>query len=134
MHNRPNMQLFKAFNFDAAHKLDFLPEGHPCTRLHGHSFQVEVVLNGQPDENGMILDLGTVEEKLNHVRSELDHTYLNDIEGLENPTLERLTEWIWQRLDGQLSGLSEITIRRATSREGCTYFGPNGKARPRGAS
>lgn len=134
MRNRPNMQIFKEFAFDAAHLLDFLPEGHPCTRLHGHSFRVEVVIDGQPDENGMILDLGKVEEELSRVRSELDHTYLNEIEGLEKPTLERLTQWIWQRLEGPLGGLSQITIRRDTSREGCTYFGPNGETRPRSGS
>ena len=132
MRNRPTMQLFKEFSFDAAHKLDFLPQGHPCARLHGHSFQVEVVINGQPDENGLIVDFGTFEEELGRVRAELDHMYLNDIAGLEKPTLERLTEWIWQRLEDRLVGLSEITIRRDSNREGCTYFGPNGESRPRG--
>jgi len=126
------MQIFKEFVFDAAHMLEFMPKGHPCARLHGHSFRVEVVIDGQPDENGLVMDLGDVEEELKRVRAELDHSYLNEIAGLEQPTLERLTQWIWRRLEGSLGRLSEITIRRDSCREGCTYFGPNGEARPRG--
>ena len=120
------MQIFKEFVFDAAHMLTFMPEGHPCARLHGHSFRVEVVIDGQPDENGLVMDLGDVEGELKRVRAELDHSYLNEIAGLEQPTLERLTEWIWQRLEGSLSGLSEITIRR-DDKQTITEYRINGR-------
>jgi 6-pyruvoyltetrahydropterin/6-carboxytetrahydropterin synthase len=86
------MRIYKEFLFEAAHHLpnSFAP-GHPNFRLHGHSFRVRVTVEGKPDEQGLLMDLGVLYEHLARVRDKLDHRYLNEISGLENPTLENIS-------------------------------------------
>lgn len=117
------MEVFKEFVFDAAHRLaDAVPPGHRYARLHGHSFHVEVVVRGTPDPTtGWIIDFAAIETAIQQVRAELDHTYLNEIDGLAVPTLENLSQWIWHRLQPQLPGLHRVVIRRGRGGEGCSY-------------
>lgn len=117
------MEIFKEFTFEAAHHLPGnAPEGHPYTRLHGHSFKVEVYVRGQPDaKRGWIADLGLLEQTLQPVRERLDHNYLNDVEGLETPTLENICMWIWQRLYAHIPTLHRVVVRRGSCGEGCVY-------------
>ncbi len=117
------MDIFTAFTFEAAHRLPNVPAGHKCARLHGHSFRVEVHVRGPVDSRlGWVADFGDIACAFEPVRERLDHHYLNEIEGLENPTSERLAEWIWARLVSSVPGLSAIVVRE-TCTTGCTYRG-----------
>ena len=118
------MELFKEFTFEAAHRLPNVPAGHKCHRLHGHSFRVEVHVSGEVGETtGWVIDFGEIKQAFAPVFAVLDHNYLNEVEGLENPTSEVLAKWIWDRLHGALAGLSKIVIRE-TCTSGCIYSGP----------
>jgi 6-pyruvoyltetrahydropterin/6-carboxytetrahydropterin synthase len=119
------MRIYKEFTFEAAHVLPSAPMGHPNARVHGHSFRVRVTLDGELDaETGYVVHFDDVEAALAGVREALDHRFLNDIEGLEAPTLERITMWLWDRLHNRLPGLAEIQVARDTCHEGCIYRGP----------
>jgi len=116
------MELFREFTFEAAHRLPEVPAGHKCARLHGHSYRVEVRIRGDVDaRTGWVMDFADVSEAFAPVRDQLDHYYLNDIAGLENPTSEVLARWIWDRLAPALP-LSAVTVRE-TCTSGCTYRG-----------
>jgi 6-pyruvoyltetrahydropterin/6-carboxytetrahydropterin synthase len=124
-------QIFYEFAFDAAHRFEHLPEGekyppgHKFRGLHGHSFQVEVALRGTPDaRTGFIVDFGDLEQACGALRETLDHSYLNDIDGLAQPSLEHIAAWIWRRLAPRLAGLDRVSVRRDSCRQGCNYFGP----------
>jgi 6-pyruvoyltetrahydropterin/6-carboxytetrahydropterin synthase len=118
------MRIQKQFSFDAAHYLPHAPDGHPNRRLHGHSFRVIVCLDGMPDDaTGLIRDFGDVNAQLMDVRDELDHRFLNEIEGLEKPTLENITLWLWTRLQAALPELARIEIHRDSCGEACIYEG-----------
>ena len=112
------MRIQKQFSFDAAHYLPHAPDGHPNRRLHGHSFRVIVCLDGMPDDaTGLIRDFGDVNAQLMDVREELDHRLLNDIEGLEKPSLEALARYFMDRLEDKLPGLVAVEIRRPSCGE-----------------
>lgn len=91
--------ISKQFDFDAAHWLPHVPDGHKCKRLHGHTYRVEVVCQGQPDERGMVVDYAEIAEAWMPLRDALDHRCLNDVPGLENPTTEILAPWILSRIE-----------------------------------
>lgn len=117
------MNIFKVFTIEAAHHLPNVPEGHKCRRLHGHSFRIEVHVAGPVDERaGWVLDFADIGSAFRPVFNQLDHYYLNEIEGLENPTSENLAKWIWQRLRPELPGLSKIVVQE-TCTAGCYYTG-----------
>jgi len=93
------VRLTRDFTFEAAHLLPKAPAGHKCRRLHGHSFRVEVQVEGKVDpETGWLLDYGDIRDAIEPLRLQLDHYYLNEIQGLENATSENLCAWIWDRL------------------------------------
>ncbi len=117
------MEIFKDFTFEAAHRLPNAPDGHKCARLHGHSFQLTVHVEGEVDPHtGWVVDFADISEAARPIVDQLDHTYLNEIDGLENPTSERLARWVWDRLEPSLPPLSAVTIRE-TCTAGCTYRG-----------
>ena len=117
------MDIFKRFHIEAAHRLPNVPAGHKCAHLHGHSFQVELVVSGEAGENsGWVMDFADVKRAFQPLYDRLDHNYLNDIEGLENPTSERLAIWIWDRLKPTLPALSEVVVHE-TCTSGCRYAG-----------
>ncbi len=119
------MRIYKEFSFEAAHFLPSAPPGHPNARVHGHSFRVRVTLDGEPDETtGVVMHLDDVEAAVADAREALDHRFLNEVEGLSLPTLERISIWLWDRLHNRLPGLSEIEVARDSCREGCVYRGP----------
>jgi 6-pyruvoyltetrahydropterin/6-carboxytetrahydropterin synthase len=123
------MRIYKEFYFEAAHRLPSAPDGHPNARVHGHSFRVRITVDGQPDpRSGVVLHFDDLEMALEDAREALDHRYLNDIEGLEAPTLERIAMWLWDRLHNRLPGLAEVTIARDSCSEGGTYQGPRTEA------
>jgi 6-pyruvoyltetrahydropterin/6-carboxytetrahydropterin synthase len=118
------MEIFKEFRFEAAHRLPNVPAGHRCARLHGHSFRVEVHVSGEVDENvGWVRDFADLKTAFGPLYEQLDHNYLNEIPGLENPTSEVLARWIWERLEPALPGLSSVVVKE-TCTSGAVYRGP----------
>lgn len=121
------MEIFKEFGFEAAHRLPNVPPEHKCARLHGHSFSCEVHVSGPLDARlGWVFDFAELKAAVQPIIAQLDHRYLNEIEGLENPTSENLAIWIWERLSPSLPGLTRIVIRE-TCTSGCVYSGPGGR-------
>ncbi len=117
------MQIFKEFTFEAAHRLPHVPPGHRCGRLHGHSFRVEVHIKGAVNsETGWVLDFGEIKQAFQPIYDQLDHNYLNELDGLANPTSENLSRWIWVRLQPILPMLSKIVVRE-TCTSGSIYEG-----------
>jgi 6-pyruvoyltetrahydropterin/6-carboxytetrahydropterin synthase len=117
-------ELSKAFTFEAAHLLPTFPEGHKCRRLHGHSFRVEIHIEGEVDERrGYLVDYGDMQAACEPIRASLDHHYLNEIDGLANPTAENLARWIWDRLKPRLPLLAAVRVHE-TCATGCEYRGP----------
>ncbi len=117
------MEIYKDFTFEAAHLLPNVPDGHKCGRLHGHSFFIRIVVSGEVDPHtGWIIDFGDIKKAFKPIYDRLDHYYLNDIAGLENPTSENLAKWVWQELKPVLPELSRIEIKE-TCTSGCIYIG-----------
>ena len=118
------MDIFKTFTLEAAHRLPNVPDGHKCARLHGHSFRVEVRVSGEPGEHsGWVMDFAEIKAAFRPLYEQLDHHYLNEIDGLDNPTSERLAIWIWERLKPVLPQLGEVIVHE-TCTSGCRYAGP----------
>jgi len=117
------MEVFREFTFEAAHRLPNVPEGHKCARLHGHSFTVVVHVDGEiGDDSGWVIDFADIKAAFRPIHERLDHHYLNEVEGLENPTSEHLARWIWRQLEPALPGLTRVVVRE-TCCAGCVYRG-----------
>lgn len=118
------MEIFKEFTFEAAHRLPNVPEGHKCFRLHGHSYKVAVYVKGEANEpSGWIIDFADIREAFQPLFEILDHNYLNDVDGLSNPTSENLARWIWERLKPELCDLCRVIVQE-TCTSGCMFEGP----------
>ena len=118
------MDIFKVFTLEAAHRLPHVPAGHKCARLHGHSFRIELHLSGPVHpQAGWVMDFADVKAAFKPIYERLDHHYLNDIPGLENPTSEQLAKWIWDQAKPLLPLLSAIVVHE-TCTSGCRYTGP----------
>lgn len=114
-----NASITKTFRFEAAHKLPHVPEGHKCGRLHGHSFVVDVTVFGSVDQTlGWVIDFADIKAAWKPLEDLLDHAYLNDIVGLENPTSELIAAWIFDRLDSGFRG--SVGVSEVTVHETCT--------------
>ena len=117
------MEIFREFTFDAAHRLDHLPAGHKCARVHGHTYRLVVHVHGEPDPLvGWVVDFAEIKKLVAAVLELLDHHLLNDVPGLEQPTVERIAVWIWERLKPDLPGLCKIVLWENTT-SGCVYAG-----------
>ncbi len=117
------MDVFRVFQIEAAHRLPHVPAGHKCARIHGHSFRIEVHVSGEVGElTGWVMDFADLRQAFQPLFDQLDHRYLNEIEGLENPTSENLARWIWPRLQEHLPLLSKIVVQE-TCNAGCIYTG-----------
>jgi 6-pyruvoyltetrahydropterin/6-carboxytetrahydropterin synthase len=113
--------LTRKYQIEAAHRLPHVPEGHKCKRLHGHSFHIEVVVKGEPDPKmGWLIDYWDLDSAFAPLFDALDHRFLNEVPGLENPTSENLARWIFDRLKPKLAILREIRISE-TCLESCIY-------------
>ena len=124
------MEISYRFGFDAAHRFESYPDGHPYHGVHGHSFQVEVAIRGAPRPDcGFVTDFGELEKACAGVRAALDHRMLNEVAGLDKPSLENLTVWIWSRLAPAFANLARVTVRRDSIGQSCTYTGETSGAR-----
>ena len=123
MSTKQHVRLVHEFRFEAAHRLPRVPAGHKCARLHGHSFKVELVVAGPVDpETGWFIDFDVLYELWRPLHARLDHNYLNEIEGLDNPTSEILAKWIWDRMRTDLPSLEQVTLWE-TCEARCEYRG-----------
>jgi 6-pyruvoyltetrahydropterin/6-carboxytetrahydropterin synthase len=117
------MLIYKEFSFEAAHRLPNVPEGHKCARLHGHSFRVTIFVDGPVQQPvGWVMDFSDIKVAFKPILDRLDHYYLNEIPGLENPTSEQLAIWIWNELKPNLPELVRIRVCE-TCTSGCEYEG-----------
>ena len=117
------MELTKEYRFEAAHRLPHVPDGHQCGRPHGHSYQVQVHVEGAVDEAvGWVIDYADISAVVKPIIQELDHRTLNVIPGLENPTSENLARWLWKRIAPGVPLLSAVTVRE-TAMSSCVYRG-----------
>ena len=116
------MIIFKEFTFEAAHKLPLLPRTHKCSKLHGHSFKVRISVNGALNELGWVMDFSELKRICNPYIEELDHSYLNEINGLENPTSENIAIWIWDKIKILMPNVNSVEVRE-TCNSGCIYSG-----------
>jgi len=121
--SKMTVEIYKDFTFEAAHFLPNVPEGHKCGRLHGHSYKVRIHLTDNIDETaGWFIDFADVKKAFKPILLLLDHNYLNDIKGLENPTAEVISKWIWERLKAELPQLSAVEVKE-TCTCGAIYRG-----------
>lgn len=117
------MDIFKVITFEAAHRLPNVAPGHKCGRLHGHSFRAEIHVSGEVDERfGWVADFADIKEACRPILDQLDHHFLNEIDGLENPTSENIARWMWRRLQSAIPQLSKIVLHE-TCNAGCVYRG-----------
>lgn len=108
----------KTFRFESAHRLPHVPEGHKCARLHGHSYYVTVAVTGELDPKlGWILDFADIEEAWKPLHAILDHRYLNEVEGLENPTAENLARFVFERLRLPVGRIASVTVHETCTSE-----------------
>jgi 6-pyruvoyltetrahydropterin/6-carboxytetrahydropterin synthase len=118
------MEIFEIFQFEAAHRLPNVPADHKCASLHGHSYRIEIHVAGEVDtDSGWVQDFAEISAAFMPVKERLDHHYLNDVPGLENPTSENLSVWIWNGLSPELPMLSKVVVHE-TCACGCSYEGP----------
>lgn len=117
------MEIYKQFTFEAAHRLPNLPPEHKCSRLHGHSFKASVHVQGEVDpEFGWVMDFGDIKTVMAPLIDRLDHHYLNEVPGLENPTSEHIAMWIWDNIKGDLPIITAVEVQE-TCTSGCIYRG-----------
>ena len=115
------MELRKTFQFEAAHLLPHLPKSHKCRRLHGHSFGVEIVVSGECDPRlGWLMDYADISRAFKPILERLDHYYLNEVPGLDNPTSENIAAWIWNELKPRLPLLREVVVAETCTAK-CVY-------------
>lgn len=123
------VELRKTFQFEAAHRLPLLPKDHKCHRLHGHSFRVEIFVSGQCDSTlGWLIDYADIAKAFKPLWEQLDHRYLNEIKGLENPTSEQIAKWIWDRLKPKLPLLAQVSVAE-TCLCACIYRGQENESK-----
>ncbi|MBI1181307.1 MAG: hypothetical protein GC201_12180 [Alphaproteobacteria bacterium] len=116
------LEIVKAFTFEAAHHFTHMPVGHGYQRMHGHSYHVEVAIAGTPDPvSGWIEDFAEVAKAMDEVKHALDHNTLNDVPGLENPSLETISRWIGSRLEARFPGLTWVKVARPSCAEYCVW-------------
>jgi len=120
-----NVRLVREFRFEAAHRLNNVPDGHRCGKLHGHSYQLEITLEGPIDlQSGWLIDFGEIDAVWRPIYDQLDHSLLNELPGLENTTCELLTKWLWDALKPSLPMLKRVALWE-TKDARCEYDGPS---------
>lgn len=117
------MQIFKQFSFDSAHFLPNVPVGHKCRGMHGHTYRLTVYLEGPLDEKlGWVMDFAVLKQAIEPLIKSMDHTLLNNIPGLENPTCERIAIWLWEHIKPKVPLLTKIELHE-TLTSGVVYDG-----------
>jgi len=117
------MMIFKKFTFDSAHSLPNVPDGHKCKAVHGHTYQLTIYIENELVENlDWVMDFAVVKSVVKPIIDIVDHKYMNDIEGLENPTCEKIAIWLWDRIKAGIPSLKKIELNE-TPTSGVVYKG-----------
>ena len=116
------MIIYKDFTFEAAHKLPLVPDTHKCSKLHGHSFKVRISVEDELSDLGWVIDYADIKSACGPVIEVLDHSYLNEVPGLDNPTSENIAVWLWNEIQPKLAILSEIEVKE-TCNTACIFRG-----------
>lgn len=117
------MTIFKKFHFDAAHYLPNVPEEHKCRALHGHTYQLTIfITDALATKEGWVMDFAIIKQKIKTILAEIDHKLLNEVEGLENPTCEHVTIWLWKKIKTAIPALEKIELYE-TPTSGAVYSG-----------
>lgn len=117
------MVIFKHFNFDSAHFLPKVPEGHKCKEVHGHTYRMTLEFEGEIDpEMGWLIDFAEIKKVVSPLIDTVDHKLLNSIEGLENPTCEMIAQWFWNKITPKIPQLSKVILNETTT-SGVIYSG-----------
>ena len=111
-------EIEKDFQFEAAHYFGHADANDLFKKVHGHSFAGTVSIEGDAqEEKGWIRDLWKIEQIIKEVVAPLDHSLLNEVEGLDQPALEQIAKWIFEQLESKLPGLSCVEVRRPSCGE-----------------
>ena len=116
------MTIFKQFTFDSAHFLPLVPDGHKCREIHGHTYKLTIFIDGPLVDPGWVVDFGEIKYAVNNVLKSVDHKLLNNVDGLENPTCELLSKWLWDKIVTALPLLKRIELFE-TPTSGVIYEG-----------
>jgi 6-pyruvoyltetrahydropterin/6-carboxytetrahydropterin synthase len=117
------VRLTKTFGFEAAHDLPTFPASHKCRRLHGHSFRFDLIVEGEVDEaKGYLIDYGDIKAAAEPIVEQLDHRYLNEVNGLANPTAENIARWLWDHIKPILPQLAAVVVHE-TCTSACEFTG-----------
>lgn len=115
-------EISRHYWIEAAHRLPNVPRDHKCARLHGHSFKVTLHVGGDVDATlGWIVDFAEVDRAFQPLFVQLDHNYLNEVPGLENPTSELLARWVLERVRLPAGRLCAVSVGE-TCHAGCTVY------------
>lgn len=109
------MVIEKEFFFDAAHFLPLVALDHKCRRLHGHTYKVVVGVEGKADAQGWIMDFADISAIMKPILKQLDHTLLNAVPGLENPTAENIAQWLYDKSKKELAAISYIIVQEGVA-------------------
>ena len=106
------MIVYRSFRIHASRFLPNLSDNHICKRMHVHTFNITVSIEGEINKkDGFVIDFYDIDKIFNkNIHLHIDHKVLNEVKGLENPTSENLCKWIWDNLDGKVDGLYEIEV------------------------
>jgi len=117
------MIIFKQFTFDSAHSLPNVHEGHKCKAVHGHTYRLKLFVEGELQENlEWVMDFTDIKDIVNPVIKTIDHKFMNDIPGLENPTCENIAIWLWNKIKPELVQMTRIELNE-TPTTGVIYEG-----------
>lgn len=117
------MVIFKEFTFDSAHSLPNVPDGHKCKAIHGHTYHLKVFIEGELDAHlGWVMDFAVVKKAIKPVIDKIDHKYMNEIEGLENPTCEMIAKWLWDQIKPEIPKMIRVELHE-TPTSGVVYEG-----------
>lgn len=117
------MRIFKQFTFDSAHFLPHVPDGHPCKRIHGHTYRLVLFIEGDLHPHlDWVMDFAEVKKTVEPVVKQLDHRLMNEVAGLENPTCEAIAKWLWMKIKPTLPALCKIELHE-TPTSGAIYEG-----------
>jgi len=105
------MRIEKEFVFDSAHFLPLVAENHKCRKLHGHTYKIIIGIEGEIDAQGWLIDFAEISAEVNPIIARLDHTLLNAVPGLDNPTAENIALWIYERAKSKLPQLKFVTVQ-----------------------
>jgi 6-pyruvoyltetrahydropterin/6-carboxytetrahydropterin synthase len=120
---RVNVELTKEYRFEAAHFLPRVPAEHKCARIHGHSYKVDIAIEGPVNpETGWLIDFGVIDDAWAVLFARFDHHKLNEVPGLENSTCENIAIYVWRELRAQIKELSAVTVWETYDSK-CTYRG-----------